>query len=53
MKIANDLPHRLDRTAERVRKVTGVSLAFAGSVTPANDLVLGNFAGPTVGALPG
>ncbi|MDX2682201.1 LuxR C-terminal-related transcriptional regulator [Streptomyces sp. NY05-11A] len=53
MKIANDLPHRLDRTAERVRKVTGVSLAFAGSVTSANDLVLGNFAGPTVGALPG
>ncbi|MFH8657904.1 LuxR C-terminal-related transcriptional regulator [Streptomyces afghaniensis] len=53
MMIANDLTNRLDRTAERVRKLTGVSLAFAGSVTPANDLVLGNFAGPTVGALPG
>ncbi|MEU1574944.1 LuxR C-terminal-related transcriptional regulator [Streptomyces collinus] len=53
MMIANDFPYRLDQTAERVRRVTGVSLAFAGSVTPANDLVLGNFAGPTVGALPG
>ncbi|MFD5228732.1 LuxR C-terminal-related transcriptional regulator [Streptomyces qaidamensis] len=53
MMIANDLTHRLDRTAARVRKLTGVSLTFAGSVTPANDLVLGNFAGPTLGALPG
>ncbi|MEW2395437.1 LuxR C-terminal-related transcriptional regulator [Streptomyces sp. NPDC046862] len=53
MVIANDLAERLDRTAERVRKQTGVSLAFAGSVTPAKDLALGHFAGPTLGVLPG
>ncbi|MFD0440278.1 LuxR C-terminal-related transcriptional regulator [Streptomyces chartreusis] len=53
MMIADDLAHRLSRTAERVRKQTGVSLAFAGSVTATNDLALGNFAGPTIGPLRG
>lgn len=51
--IVNDFAHQLDRTAERVRRQTGVSLAFAGSMTPANDFVLGNFAGPSMGALRG
>ncbi|MFG1667770.1 response regulator transcription factor [Streptomyces sp. Y7] len=51
--IANDLAHRLARATERVRKQTGVSLAFAGLVTPSNGLALGNFAGPILGALPG
>lgn len=51
--LETDLSARLNRTAQRVQKRTGVSLAFGGLVLPTHDLALGCFSGPTVGALPG